>query len=263
MPGQMTMFESLFDAVPGALVGVDREGVIRFVNRQTERLFGYDHGDLVEKPLETLVPEVFRQEHVAHLQGYLMAVARRPGVDQGTTLDQDRVLSPGCPRGRRRDGSEFPVNISLSHIDSEDGLLMLAAVRDVTDSERSRQRQDLASRLAAIVENSGDAIIGKTVDGIVTSWNPAAETMYGYSGEEIIGRSIELLSPQDLADEMTAILGRIREGWDVGNYETSRVRKDGTVVLVSISVSPIRDGDGVIVGASTIARDVTEARHAF
>jgi PAS domain S-box-containing protein len=263
MPGQTAMFEGLLDAVPGALVGVDREGVIRFVNRQTDRLFGYDPGDLAGQPVETLVPEVFRQEHTAHLQGYLMALAHGPRADRQATLDQDRVVSPGCPRGRRRDGTEFPVNISLSHIDTEDGLLVIAAVRDLTDSARSEQRYDLMSRLAAIVENSGDAIIGKTTDGIVTSWNPAAERMYGYPREEMLGRSIELLSPPDRAGEMKSILDRVRQGWEVGNCETTRVRKDGTVISVSLSVSPIRDRDGAIVGASTIARDVTEARRAF
>jgi PAS domain S-box-containing protein len=263
MPGQMTVFTTLFDAVPGALVGVDREGVIRLVNRHTERLFGYDQGDLVGQPMETLVPEIFRQEHAAHLQGYLMALARSPRADRDGTLDLNRVVSPSCPRGRRRDGTDFLVNISLSHIDTDEGLLVIAAVRDLTDSAKSQQRHELMSRLAAIVENSGDAIIGKTTDGIVTSWNPAAERMYGYSGEEILGRSIELLSPPDRADEMTTIRGRIKQGWDVGNCETSRLRKDGTVVRVSLSVSPIRDRDGGIVGASTIARDMSGARQAF
>jgi len=268
MSEQTTIFRSLFDAVPGALVGVDREGVIRFVNRQTEDLFGYDEGDLVGQPLETLLPESLRQEHAAHLQGYLMALARRTRADRREAdaadgaLEQNRVVPPSCPRGQRRDGTEFPVNLSLSHIGTEDGLLVIAAVHDLTDGARSAQRHDLVSRLAAIVENSGDAIIGKTTDGIITSWNPAAERMYGYLSEEIIGRSIEVLSPQDRADEMTAILRRVRQGWDVGNFETSRVCKDGTVVLVSLSVSPIRDRDGAIVGASTIARDVTEARKA-
>jgi PAS domain S-box-containing protein len=265
MSEQTTILRSLFEAVPGALVGVDREGVIRFVNRQTEDLFGYHEGDLVGQPLETLLPEVFRQEHAAHLQGYLMALARRTRVDRDGAdgaLEQNRVVPPSCPRGQRRDGTEFPVNISLSNIDTEDGLLVIAAVHDLNDGARSAQRHELTSRLAAIVENSGDAIIGKTTDGIITSWNPAAERMYGYLSEEIIGRSIEVLSPQDRADEMTAILHRVRQGWDVGNFETSRVCKDGTVVLVSLSVSPIRDRDGAIVGASTIARDVTEVRKA-
>jgi len=117
--------------------------------------------------------------------------------------------------------------------------------------------------LAAIVEYSDDAIIGKTLDGVITSWNPAAERMYGYSSAEMIGRSIELLSPAASAGEMTAILARISEGQHLKHFETVRIRKDGTIVTVSLSVSPICDESGAIVGASSIARDVSKQRQAF
>jgi len=117
--------------------------------------------------------------------------------------------------------------------------------------------------LAAIVENSDDAIVGKTLDGAITSWNPAAERMFGYSSEEIMGKSIDLLSPQDRAGEMTAILARIRAGQRLDHFQTIRVRKDGTALTISLSVSPIRDETGAIVGASSIARDVTRQRQAF
>ena len=127
-------------------------------------------------------------------------------------------------------------------------------------AEASQGRMD---ELAAIVEHSDDAIMGKTLDGIITSWNPAAERMYGYSGEEIIGKAVDLLSPQDRVGEMTAILAKVRAGQHLDRFETVRHRKDGTPITVSLSVSPICDAYGSIIGASSIARDVTSQRQAF
>jgi len=127
-------------------------------------------------------------------------------------------------------------------------------------AEASQGRMD---ELAAIVEHSDDAIMGKTLDGIITSWNPAAEKMYGYSGEEIIGKAVDLLSPQDRVGEMTAILAKVRAGQHLDRFETVRHRKDGTPITVSLSVSPICDAYGSIIGASSIARDVTSQRQAF
>jgi PAS domain S-box-containing protein len=123
--------------------------------------------------------------------------------------------------------------------------------------------QDEVQQLAAIVENSDDAIIGKTLEGIVTSWNSAAERMYGYSKDEIVGKSIELLSPPDRVGEIKAILATINAGKHVKHFETMRVRKDGSAFPASVSVSPILQADGRVVGASSIARDITEERQAF
>ena len=120
-----------------------------------------------------------------------------------------------------------------------------------------------SEQLAAIVQHSDDAISGKTFDGIFTSWNPAAERMYGYSADEITGKSIDLLSPHGQAGEMHTILARIRAGQPVERLETTRVRKDGSAITVSLTVSPIHDRHGAITGASTIARDMTEQREAF
>jgi PAS domain S-box-containing protein len=248
MPSQTPKFGTLLEAVPDALVGVDKAGVIRFVNHQTELLFGYDRGDLIGAPLETLVPESLRQLHGAHREGYEAAPKPRP-------LGTDLKLS-----GRRRDGTEFPVDIALSAIDTDEGMLVVAAVRDMTSyrwAERERRR------LAAMVEHSNDAIIGETIEGIITSWNPAAERLYGYSSEEIIGRSGSLLTPEGRASQMDAMLARIKDGHAIEHFETTLAQKDGTVVSVSITIAPIRDEDGVVVGASAVHRDVTEQRLAL
>jgi two-component system, chemotaxis family, CheB/CheR fusion protein len=119
-----------------------------------------------------------------------------------------------------------------------------------------------ASWLAAIVESSEDAIVSKTLDGIITSWNPAAERLFGYTAEEAIGRLTSILAPPDRENEMTGILERIGRGEKVDRYDTVRRRKDGSLVNVSLTVSPIRDETGRIVGASKIARDITARKQA-
>ncbi|HLZ41427.1 MAG TPA: PAS domain S-box protein [Candidatus Sulfotelmatobacter sp.] len=132
---------------------------------------------------------------------------------------------------------------------------------DRSDRER-RQGKENADRLASIVECSNDAIIGKTTEGIVTSWNPAAEAIYGYSAQEVIGRPISKIIPPDRQKEFDAILDRIRRNQRISHYETERVRKDGQIVSVSLSVSPVRDKAGNVVGISTITRDITERKRA-
>ena len=127
----------------------------------------------------------------------------------------------------------------------------------MTVDERARVDETRA-RLAAIVESSDDAIIGKTLEGIITSWNPGAERLYGYTAEEVIGRSISILIPADRPDELPAILERLRRGERIDHYETERISKDGRRVHVSLSISPVKNSDGRIVGAATIARDITE-----
>lgn len=124
------------------------------------------------------------------------------------------------------------------------------------------EAEALRHHLSAIVESSQDAIIGKTLDGIITSWNPAAERMYGYTAAEAIGQPITLICPSDQADEIPKILARLKRGERIEHYETVRRRKDGRLLHVSLTISPIRDPSGRIIGASKIARDITERKEA-
>ena len=150
---------------------------------------------------------------------------------------------------------------------------MLSVIRDISDRKqieeelrraneeldrsKSRELRDSQNRLALIVDSSQDAIIGKNLDGIVTHWNKGAEHIYGYTAQEMIGRPISVLAPQERADEIPAILQKIRNGERVEYFESVRVTKDGRNLNVSISVSPIHDAEGKVVGASTIARNIT------
>jgi PAS domain S-box-containing protein len=116
--------------------------------------------------------------------------------------------------------------------------------------------------LAAIVESSDDAIIGKTLEGTITSWNRGAERLYGYLAEEAVGQPISLIIPPERPSELPAIMERLRRGERIDHYETIRVRKDGTRLDVSVSISPIRDASDSIVGAASIGRGITERKHA-
>jgi len=252
---------SLLEAIPDAIVAVNQAGVIVQINSQTEDLFGYTRGELIGQRVELLVPERLRQEHHHHRDRY---------HEQPRT----RMMGAGLDlRGRRRDGSEFPVEISLSPVSTGDGVLVLSAIRDISDRKRieeqlyraqqelnqrrERQLRDSETRLALIVNSSQDAIIGKNLDGIITHWNDGAQRMYGYTADEMIGQPVNLLAPAERKNEIPEILERIRNGERVEYFESVRVTKSGQLLDVSISVSPIHDSENNIVGASIIARDVT------
>lgn len=159
MSAQMTSYAEMLQAVPDALVGMDQKGLIQFVNRQTEALFGYDRDDLVGQHITTLVPEYLWEIYTEHREDYFADPRAR-----STGLDLELV-------GRQADGTELAINISISHIDTGDVLLVITAVRDVIQQQQAVKNAEL---LAAIVEYSDDAIIGGSLEGIITSWNPAA-----------------------------------------------------------------------------------------
>jgi PAS domain S-box-containing protein len=247
MLSKTTQFEKLLEAVPDALVGVDQKGVIRFVNRQTELLFGHNRRQLIGEHIDALVPEPLWQVYAEHRKGHFADPETR-------SLGLDLELS-----GRHQNGTKFPINVTMSLIDTGDVLLAITGVGDAT---RRKQAVAKAGLLDAVVEYSDDAIIGLTLDGIITSWNPAAERRYGYPSKEVIGRPDPLI-PQEAAGELGAILARVKDGHYIEPAETTLVRKDGTAVPVSIASAPIRDEDGLVVGASVVHRDVTEQRRAM
>jgi PAS domain S-box-containing protein len=252
---------SILDAMPDAVAAVNRQGVIVQVNSQAEAIFGYTRDELIGQSVEVLVPERQRANHDQHREEF----HRRPKIRRmGSGLDL---------YGRRRDGSEFPVEISLSPVETGNGPIVLSVIRDISDRKhieeelrrvneelerrKTRELRDSQNRLALIVDSSQDAIIGKNLDGIITQWNKGAEQMYGYTAREMIGRNVSVLCPPDRPDEIPGILDKIRHGKRVEYYESVRVTKDGRRLHVSLSVSPIHDADGKIVGASAIGRNIT------
>ncbi|MGD0415409.1 MAG: PAS domain S-box protein [Terriglobales bacterium] len=256
----------LLDTLPDAIVAVDRDGTIVQVNTQAQELFGYNRDELIGQKVEVLVPESYRRQHHRHRENFAEAPkTRRMGAD----LDL---------YGRRRNGSEFPVEVSLSPVSTENGTFVLSAIRDISDRKKiaeelrraneelyrrtTEQLGEYRSRLALIIDSSDDAIIGKNLDGTIISWNKGAERIYGYAPEEVIGKHISLLAPGDRPDEIQEILQKIARGESTEHFESVRVTKDGRQLDVSISVSPLRDAKGEIIGASAIARDITAQKRA-
>jgi PAS domain S-box-containing protein len=176
----------------------------------------------------------------------------------------EHVLSEGLIRGfeavhLQADGTPINVMVSSSVIEYRGGRAILSIQRDITERKRAEEG---ALRLASIVEFSNDAIIGKTLDGIITSWNVGARRLYGYSPEEVTGRSIALLVPPERRDELSDILERLKAGESIEHFETVRRKKTGELVDVSLTISPIKNEGGEITGASTIARDITGRKRA-
>jgi PAS domain S-box-containing protein len=263
---EILLSSEFLEALPDAILAVDRKGIILQVNSQVEKLFGYHREQLVGKRVEMLVPERFRGQHTTHREDF----AAHPKTRRmGTGLELF---------GRRRNGSEFPVEISLSPVSVDGGTLVLSAIRDISDRKRieeelRRAHEELSqrtaeqigeyrARLASIIDSSEDAILAKGLDGTITSWNRGAERIYGYTAEEVIGRNISMLVPGDRPNEIPEILRKIARGESIEHYESARLTKDGRRLDVSISISPLRDISGEVVGASAIARDITAQRRA-
>ncbi len=156
---------------------------------------------------------------------------------------------------RAKDGRTFPVEIRSNYMKFGGRELICAFGRDITERKRS---EEASAHLAAIVDSSSDAIIGKDLDGIITSWNMGAQRTYGYSPDEAIGRSISILAPDGYKDEIPRLMEKIKQGGEIAHYDTVRARKDGKLIDVSITLSPIKNTSGEISGVSTVARDVSD-----
>jgi diguanylate cyclase (GGDEF)-like protein/PAS domain S-box-containing protein len=363
----------LLEAAPDAILGVDRSGAIALANLRVEELFGYARGELVGEAIEMLVPPEARERHQGQREGY-QGAPRVRAMGEGQEL-----------RGRRKDGTEFPVEISLSPLSANGDVFVMAIVRDVSErkeaeaelrmtKDRLEEAQRLArlgswewdianekviwsdelfriyglepgeieptyerflervhpddrdavddrnrkafadhrpfedvkrarrpdgseflmrtqgevvedadgnpirmlgicedvtiekraeeaqAMLASVVHSSDDAIITRGLDGQVTSWNPGAEQLYGYEEQEMVGREWGTLIPEDTRSAEDDAVRRAIAGERVEHYETRRRRKDGSLIDVSVTVSPLRDAEGAVIGIATIARDITERK---
>jgi PAS domain S-box-containing protein len=231
-------------AVEG-IITIDERGIVESFNHASEKIFGYKAPEVIGKNISLLMPSPYREAHDSYLAHY-------------THTGHAKIIGIGREvEGRRKDGSIFPMELSVSEVKLADRRLFTGFVRDIT--ERKRAEKSLLYH-AAIVESSDDAIIGKTLDGYITSWNKGAENIFGYVPKEVIGKHISILIPPERANEESDILQKIKAGQSVEHSETLRRRKDGRLIHVSVTISPIRQSDGKIIGASKIARDITERK---
>jgi two-component system, cell cycle sensor histidine kinase and response regulator CckA len=236
---ELPAIASSFD---GAIVRSDLAGIVVAWNASAEDLYGYTAQEMIGQPISTVIPERLHEESLRVLEG----------IAAGKSLARYETVR------RRKEGSLIEVSLVVSPVKNSVGEIVGASTiaREIID----RKHREECERLAAVVESSDDAIIGESLDGTITAWNSGAENLFGYSPVEAMGKPMQMLLPRDRINEESEILGRIRNGQRVKHFETVRVRKDGTEVHVSVTISPIRDRSGTIVGASKIARDISERK---
>ncbi|GAC1308126.1 MAG: hypothetical protein NVSMB16_04390 [Acidimicrobiales bacterium] len=244
---QRRLIELVLAVIPDAAVIVDLNGDIVAINEYAGKLFGYAEGELTGRSVETLIPERLRHGHRHERAGY-SAAPRQRAMGVGLEL-----------AGRRRDGTEFPVDISLAPMTGYERHLVVAAIRDATERYAASAVQ---AELAAIVSSSLDAIVAMTGDGRITSWNEGATTLFGYRSDDIVGRHMSLLVPEAESAVVEELLAAVMAKHPGAPRDTVWRTHSGDGVDVAISVSPIRDGAGSLLGFSLLVRDVTERKRA-
>ena len=241
------LLEAFLALTPDASVVVDEEGTIVSANEQAEALFGYEPGELRGHKVEVLVPERFRHEHRNHRAGYMAAPRAR---EMGAGLDLT---------GRRRDGSEFPVDISLAPLAGQERPLVVAAVRD--SSER-RAAHATAAQLAAIVRSTMDGIVSISPEGIVTSWNPGAERLFEWTSPDIVGTHVSALVPEEESAALEELLAAALSERVSPPKDTRWLTRDGGLLDVALSVSLLHGPLDQPLGFALLVRDITERKRA-
>jgi PAS domain S-box-containing protein len=238
-----------------AVVITRQDGVIIGINPKTEELFGYSRDELLGHKPEMLMPRGlstlrwsrFRQHYAEHDADYA-------GHSHFRLLGQGLNLW-----GRRCDGVEFPIEVSLGLVEMGTKTLLSAGIRDITEGRRA---EELAAYLAAIVEASDDAIVGIMLSGIILSWNKGAEKLCGYTENEVVGRSVMTLMPTGQPIDLLEMMKQLRRGRHIESYETKCNHKDGHQIDVSVRISPVLNKERKVVSASVIARDINRIRQA-
>lgn len=223
-----------------AIISKTLSGIITSWNPAATKLFGYTEEEAIGKHISLIIPKDSLAEEDLIIEN----------VHKGQKIDHFETIRIA------KDGTEKLVSLTISPIKNKNGEVIGASkiLRDLSLNDSEEEKQ---ARLAAIVSSSDDAIISKTLDGIITSWNQSAQRMFGYTEEEAIGKHITLIIPKDRIDEETKIIESLRRGEKIDHFETVRVAKDGTERHISLTVSPIKNGRGKIIGASKIARDIS------
>ena len=232
---------AIVESSDDGIVSKDLNGIVTSWNAAAERIFGYRNDEIVGRSITLIIPPELQDDE-------LMILSK---IRSGQRIEHFQTVR------LRKDGTRIDVSLTISPIKDEDGRIIGAAkiARDITQQKRSEQA---ALQLAAIVESSDDAIVSKNLDGIITSWNKGAERIFGYTADEIVGEHITRIIPQELQDEELHIIESIKAGKRIDHFQTERVKKDGERVNISLTISPLKNPDGKIIGAAKIARDITQ-----
>ncbi|MDH2357041.1 PAS domain S-box protein [Bradyrhizobium sp. SSUT112] len=247
---QSKRLEGILHSLPAAVYTTDLNGRITFYNEAAAELWG-------------VRPEIHRSEFCGSWKLYWPDGTSLPHdqCPMAMALKEGRAIKGKEAVAERPDGTRVPFLAYPTPLFDEAGSLT-GAINMLVDISGRKKVEIAAQKFAALVESSDDAIISKDLDGIITSWNRGAQRLFGYAGDEVVGKPVTILFPEDRQDEEPEILARIRRGERIEHYETIRRRKDGSLIDISLSVSPIVDSAGGIVGASKIARNITDKRRA-
>jgi PAS domain S-box-containing protein len=238
----------VLDKLPAAVYITDAEGKITYFNEAAAALWGYR-------------PTLNSDQWCGSWRLYWPdgRPMRHDECPMAVALKEQRIVRGGEAIAERPDGTRVPFMAFPTPLyDASD--TMIGAVNMLVDVSERQRGEHAAHRLAAIVESSDDAIVSKDLNGVIATWNKAAERLFGYFAEEVIGKPITIIIPHDRLDEETGILQRVRRGERIDHFETVRQRKDGSLINISLTVSPVTDESGRIIGASKIARDITEQK---
>jgi PAS domain S-box-containing protein len=243
-------FRKILDALPAAIYTTDAAGRITYFNEAAAALWGHR-------------PQIGTSEWCGSWKLFWPDGRPLPHGEcpMAIAIKEQRIVRGMEAIAERPDGTRVPFDPYPTPLFDASGELV-GAINMLVDLTARKEVEETKLRLAQIVQSSDDAIISKNVNGIIQSWNAGAERLFGYTANEAIGQSVEMLIPLDRRDEEPGILNRIRRAERIDHYETVRRRKDGSLIEVSLSVSPIVDANGRVIGASKIARDITERRRA-
>ena len=236
------LLAAIVDSSDNVIISKNLDGIITSWNTTAQRVFGYSAKEAIGAHITLIIPK----DRLPEEDGIISRVKRGERIEHFDTVRQ------------RKDGTLIDISLTISPVRDSFGRIVGASkvAREITDRKRAERSTAL---LAAIVDSSDDAIVSKTLDGIITSWNKSAQQMFGYLPEEAVGKHITLIIPRDRWDEEAGIIDRLRRGERVDHFQTVRRRKDGSLVDVSLTISPVKDSSGNIVGASKVARDISAA----